>query len=177
MDRNGNRAILLETKRLILRPIQSSDFDELFRMNSDPIVMKYIGDGSTRNYEQMLEEIEILTSYYTKRPGMGVWAIQLKSSSQFIGAGGLTYNINKTEVELGYRLLKEQWKKGYATEISNELLNYAFQNLKVRKVIASVHEGNLYSHRVLEKIGMKRVGNGFEFNSFQVYYEVTADNI
>lgn len=168
--------MLLETERLILRPIQPSDFEALFRMNSDPTVMKYVGDGSVRSYEQMLKEVETLISYYTKRPGMGVWAIELKTTSQFVGAGGLTYNVNRAEVELGYRLLKEQWTKGYGTEVSNELLRYAFQILKMRKVIASAHEGNLRSHRVLEKIGMKRIGNGLEFNSSQVYYEITADN-
>ena len=114
-----------------------------------------------------MNETEALISYYSKRPGMGVWAIQSKISSEFIGAGGLTYNVNKAEVELGYRLLKEQWKKGYATEICKELLKYTFRDLKVRKVIASAHESNLSSHRILEKIGMKRVGIGLEFDSPQ----------
>ena len=98
--------------RLILRPIQLSDFNELFRMNSDPMVMKYVGDGSTRDHEQMLKEMEMLISYYYKRPGMGVWVAELKMTSEFIGAGGLTYNADKAEVELGYRLPKEQWNKG-----------------------------------------------------------------
>jgi len=141
-------------------------------MNSDPIVMKYVGDGSTRNHKQMLKEIEVLMSYYKKRPGMGVWVVELKMSSEFIGAGGLTYNTNKAEVELGYRLQRDHWKKGYATELSKELLRYAFQNLKAGKVIASAHEKNLLSQKVLEKIGMTQVSRGFEFDSPQVYYEI-----
>ncbi len=170
------RTMLLETNRLMLRAIQPSDFNELFRMNSDPIVMKYVGDGSTRSHEQMLKEVEMLISYYTKRPGMGIWAIELKTSSKFIGAGGLTYNTNKAAVELGYRLPKEQWNKGYATEASRELVRYAFQNLRVDKVIASAHIENLASHNVLKKIGMSHIGNGYEFDSPQVYYEIDARN-
>lgn len=126
-----------------------------------------------RNQEQMLNEMEMLISYYEKRPGMGVWIVESKMSSEFIGAAGLTYNTNKAEVELGYRLARVQWKKGYATEVSTELLRYAFQDLKVSKVIASTHEENLPSQQVLEKIGMKQVGKGFEFNNSQIYYEIT----
>ena len=166
--------MLLETDRLVLRPIRGSDFDELFRMNSDPIVMKYIGDGSTRNHKQMCEEIEMLIAYYTKRPGMGVFAIELKTSSEFIGAGGLTYNTQKAEIELGYRLLAAHWNNGYATEASYALLRHAFQNLHVDKVIASAHEENHLSHKVLNKIGMEQVGKGFEFGCPQLYYEITA---
>jgi RimJ/RimL family protein N-acetyltransferase len=143
-------------------------------MNSDPIVMRYVGDGSIRSHEQMLEELEMLMSYYTKRPGLGVWAIELKTVSKFIGAGGLTYNTGKAAVELGYRLLNEQWGKGYATEASSGLLRYAFRNMKVSKLIASAHCENLASHNVLKKIGMSHIGNGFEFDSPQVYYEIDA---
>src|SRR5687768_3319339 len=65
---------ILETKRLILREILNSDFDELYRMNSDPAIMKYVGDGSTRNHEQMRNELGMLISHYTRKPGLGIWA-------------------------------------------------------------------------------------------------------
>src|SRR5262245_4734008 len=125
------RTIVLETSRLILRQIQPTDFDELFRMNSDPIVMKYVGDGSIRDQNQMLNEMQMLISYYAKRPGLGVWAIDSKTSSEFIGAVGLTFNNDKNAVELGYRLQRHQWNKGYATEAASAAIKYAFQKLKV----------------------------------------------
>jgi RimJ/RimL family protein N-acetyltransferase len=62
---------VLETTRLILREIQTEDFDDLFRMNSDPQVMKYVGDGSTRGHDQMLRELDMLMSHYVRKPG---WA-------------------------------------------------------------------------------------------------------
>jgi ribosomal-protein-alanine N-acetyltransferase len=167
-------AALLETTRLRLRAIRPSDFGELFRMNSDPLIMKYVGDGSTRGHEQMLKEMEMLIAYYAKRPGLGVWAVELKDSSEFTGAAGLTYNADKAEIELGYRLLTGYWNKGYATEAAQALLNYAFRNLKADKVIASAHAENVRSQMVLERIGMKQTGNGIEFNCAQKYYEVCA---
>ena len=65
---------VLQTDRLILRHIHAGDFEELFRMNSDPEIMKYVGDGSVRNRAQMEKELEILISHYTRKPGLGIWA-------------------------------------------------------------------------------------------------------
>jgi len=69
---------ILETKRLFLREVNRDDFSELFRMNSDPLIMKYVGDGSTRNHEQMTDELEMLIAHYTRKPGLGIWATILK---------------------------------------------------------------------------------------------------
>lgn len=165
-------SIVLETTRLILRHIQPSDFDNLLRMNSDPEVMKYVGDGSIRNHQQMLNEINLLMSYYSKRPGPGVWAIALKESANFIGAGGLTYNVDKAATEIGYRFLPEHWNKKYATEVASGLLKYAFKKLQVDKVIASAHCDNTGSRRVMEKKWNDTFGEGVEFNCSQAYYEI-----
>lgn len=74
-------------------------------MNGDSIVMKHVGDGSVRTYEQMLNEIEMLIGYYDRRPGLGVWAIELKKSREFVGAGGLTFNKDRdSKAARGYRI-------------------------------------------------------------------------
>ena len=70
--------MFFETKRLILREILSSDFDELYRMNSDPTIMKHVGDGSPRSEEQMKGELEMLISHYIRKPGLGIWATILR---------------------------------------------------------------------------------------------------
>ena len=77
--------------------------------------MKYVGDGSTRNHEQMTKELGTLISHYSRKPGLGIWATILKGSNTFIGASGLVYYDNTSEIEIGYRILKEHWNKGYAT--------------------------------------------------------------
>ncbi|MEJ7643438.1 MAG: GNAT family N-acetyltransferase [Chryseolinea sp.] len=142
---------VVETKRLILREILSSDFDELYRMNSDPIVMKYVGNGSTRSEEQMKIELQMLISHYTRKPGLGIWATILKESDTFLGASGLVYYDNTPEIEIGYRMLKEYWNKGYASEASFGLLNYGFRTLGLKKIVSSAHVENFASRRVLEK--------------------------
>ena len=166
---------VLETDRLFLRHIHKDDFDDLYRMNSDPVVMKYVGDGSTRNHEQMTKELEMLISHYTRKPGLGIWATILKDTNTFVGASGLVYYDNTPEIEVGYRMLKEHWNKGYATEASRGLLKYGFHKIGLNKIVSSAHVDNLASRRVMEKIGMRYVDNRVQYSCLQAYYEIAAD--
>lgn len=166
---------ILETERLVLRRINQDDFDDLYRMNSDPSVMKYVGDGSTRNYEQMTNELAILISHYTRKPGLGIWGTILKGTNCFVGASGLVYYDNTSEIEIGYRMLKEHWNKGYVTEASIGLLKYGFKKIGVSKLVSSAHVGNFASRRVMEKIGMHHIDNRIQYSCLQAYYEINAD--
>lgn len=163
-----------DTRRLSFRPINAADFDSLLRMNSDPEVMKYVGDGSIRNHHQMLVELDMLISHYTRKPGLGIWALESKDSCSFIGAAGLAYYDNTTEIELGYRILKEYWNKGYATEAANSILKYGFEVLRLKKIVSSAHPENLASRKVMEKTGMKLIDHRFQYSCMQAYYEIAA---
>lgn len=164
---------ILETDRLLLREITAADFEHLFKMNSDPVIMKYVGDGSTRNHEQMIVELGMLISYYTRNPGLGIWATMLKETNTFVGASGLVYYDNTPAIEIGYRMLKEHWNKGYATEASFGLLKYGFGILGLNKLVSSARIENLASRRVMEKIGMKHIDNRVHYSCLQAYYEIT----
>ena len=166
---------LLETTRLILREIQKEDFDDLFRMNRDPQVMKFVGDGSTRNHDQMLRELDMILSHYVRKPGLGIWATILKENNTFVGASGLVYYDNTPEIEIGYRMLKEHWNKGYATEAAFGLLNYGFNSLRLKKIVSSAHVDNIPSRKVMEKIGMNYIDNRFHYGCLQAYYEIEAE--
>lgn len=168
--------ILLKTKRLTLRRITPDDFDNLFRMNSDPEVMKYVGTGSVRTREEMLQEMEMLLSHYIRKPGLGVWVVEMKRSRRFLGASGLVYYDDTPEVEVGYRFLKENWNKGYATEAAFALLQYGFETLKLKKIVSSAHIHNRASTRVMEKIGMRFVDNRFHYGCMQAYYEISRED-
>ena len=164
--------ILLETERLVLREIVPEDFDDLYRMNSDPLIMKYVGDGSVRCREEMVNELEMLISHYVRKPGLGIWAVELKGSRSFLGASGLVYYDNTPEIEVGYRFLKEHWNKGYATEAARALLQYGFETLGLQKIVSSAHPHNRASTRVMEKIGMQHAGERFNYGCAQAYYEI-----
>lgn len=166
---------VLETERLLLRHITSDDFESLYRMNSDPVVMKFVGDGSVRDHEQMVKEMEMLISHYTRKPGLGIWATVEKSSGNFLGASGLVYYDNTPEIEIGYRMLREYWNKGFATEAAFGLLEYGFQTLRLKKIVSSAHVDNVASTRVMEKIGMTYVDNRVQYGCVQAYYEIQSE--
>jgi ribosomal-protein-alanine N-acetyltransferase len=145
-------------------------------MNSDPAIMKYVGDGSTRNHEQMIKELEMLISHYTRKPGLGIWATILKDTDRFVGASGLVHYDNTPEIEIGYRIQKEHWNKGYATEASLGLLKYGFESLDLNKIVSSAHVANVASRRVMEKIGMTYVDDRLHYGYLQAYYEIERFN-
>ncbi len=164
--------IFLETQRLILRHFTEEDADNLLALDSDPEVMRYIGPYGLADREAYRQHIRTTYfGYYTKYEGFGFWAAIEKASGEFIGwftlRPAMDYRFaseagfRPRDVELGYRLRKSAWGKGYATEGARALVDKAFAELGVRCVVASALVDNVASTRVLEKAGLKRVGQFF----------------
>ncbi len=161
--------IFLETKRLILRQFTEADAELLFELDSDPEVTRFtkLGDraGTPTPYNTIKNEfIPKIFRYYEQYPGFGFWAALEKSSHQFLGwfhfRPGLDSYMGVTlyeegEFEVGYRLQKKIWGKGYATEASSSLIQKGFTGLGVKRVVASALLANQASIRVMEKVGLK----------------------
>jgi RimJ/RimL family protein N-acetyltransferase len=143
----------LETSRLILRPFCDEDAALLFELNNDFEVIRYTGDVSYKNIEEALHFIRNYEQY--EKYQMGRLNMFARQSGQYIGWCGLKYLSDIKEVDLGYRLLKQSWGKGYATEASIACLDYGFKILNLKKIIAAAMEANTASIRVLEKLGLK----------------------
>lgn len=148
--------ILLETERLILRPFEIADAQELFEMNTDPEVLKYTGDIPL----QSLKDAEdFITDYLTNPNGqhlkyqMGRLAVIDKSDSRFLGFCGIKTQDASKITDIGYRFLRKHWGKGYATEACVAALDFAFNTHHKEQIIAHVHEYNFGSQKVAEKLG------------------------
>ncbi len=125
--------IFLETKRLILKPTELSDFDNLFALRSDPEVMKYIGDSDPHTAAQIKRFLRIALPYQ-KKHGIGFCSVFEKESGNFIGQAGLFhigYDDTQPDIETAYRLHKKFWGKGYATELAKALIQWGFQHLSI----------------------------------------------
>ncbi len=150
----------LQTPRLDLREFVAADFDDLYRLDRDPRVMKYIGDGRLSTRRQVAAAIPRVRSVYALYPGFGTWRASRRDSGAYIGWFTLKYIPNTVDVEVGYRLLHEAWGQGFATEGARELVRYGFGDLGLYRIIGLTHRDNAASQRVLMKSGLKSAGWG-----------------
>lgn len=145
----------LETKRLIIKVPIAEDFDQLVALQTDPEVMQYIGRG-IRSHEEVQIGLEKAIQHYAKH-GFSLGCVVEKNTGLFIGRAGLIYlafDDTQPEVEVAYALTKNNWGKGYASELTRVLIKYAFEKLSLPHLIAIVHPANEKSRRVLERAGM-----------------------
>ena len=141
----------IETKNLILRDFKDTDVANIFQLDSNEEVHKYLG----------------------KKP------IE-KSSGKFIGWAGLKLNLDEKEmlnghinfIDIGYRFIPEFWGKGYATEASLASIEYGFKNLNYNIIYGAADIGNIASNKVLQKIGLNFI-NEFAFKNVKCnWYEL-----
>jgi ribosomal-protein-alanine N-acetyltransferase len=145
--------IQLETSRLILKQFCIEDAHFLFELNSDPDVTRYVGEGPYNNMDGVYNLIRNYDQY--EKYGTGRLNMFDKQTGEYIGWCGLKYLIDKDEVDIGYRLLKRHWGKGYATEASIACLNYGFNVLGLRQIIGTAMKANTASIKVFNKLGLK----------------------
>lgn len=171
----------LETQRLILRQLLTSDDVGMFELDSNPEVHRYVGKKPVQHIDESRRMIQNIKNQY-RTNGIGRWAVILKDTNEFIGWSGIkliTEPINNHDnfYEIGYRFIQKHWGKGYATEAGLAFVDYAFNELKVTALFAYADSGNTNSHRILEKIGMHYV-NSFQLNGEEeVWYEIKNSNL
>jgi ribosomal-protein-alanine N-acetyltransferase len=164
--------ILLETPRLRLRRLRDDDAENIFRLDSDPDVMRYIRDPSTTTRESAAESVARAIRFYESEshPGLGIWAMELKSTGDFIGWSCLKPLDTTPEIEVGYRLLKEHWANGYATEAARALVDYGFAERGLQRIVGVVRPDNRASARVLEKAGLRYEKDAFFYGTTVRYF-------
>jgi ribosomal-protein-alanine N-acetyltransferase len=151
--------IFAETERLILRELLPTDRNGLFAVDSDPDVNIYLGNNPVKTIEQTDDIIKFIRKQYIDN-GIGRWAMIEKSSNNFIGWAGLKLIRELTNnridyYDLGYRLNKSYWGKGFATEAARASLQYGFNTLNLNEIYAIADSKNVASRNVIEKVGLK----------------------
>lgn len=164
--------LVLRSERLLLRPLAEADLDVLTEILTDPAVMKYVG-GETYTEDRILRELP--TAIRRCAGGcIGIWCVIRQPTREKLGyALLLPLPIEETdtnwdlvvgdelpdcEVEIGYLLKKSAWGKGYATEACKRLLKFAFEDTRLREVVAVTSPGNTASQNVLRKSGLIEEG-------------------
>lgn len=171
-------SIFLETKRLIIRIPQFMDFDNLFALQADAEVMRYIGQG-VRTQSEVMTGLEKAIAHQEKY-NFSLGCVFEKETNNFVGRAGLiylAYDDTQPDIEIGCALTKNAWNKGYATELSRALVDWGFQHLSTTKLVAVINPNNDSSRRVLEKIKMSYVGRTNYFNNEVALYAIYKPNL
>ncbi len=142
----------LETERLLLRPMLDTDLDALLLIFIDPSVMAGFNHPPFTR-EQMQRWLQRNLDHQDQF-GYGLFSVILKESGELIGDCGLEQMEDQGAAELGYDFRSEYWNHGYATEAARAVRKYAFDVLKLPRLISLIRVGNLSSRRVAEKVGM-----------------------
>ncbi len=144
---------ILETERLILRPITLEDAEDMYEYASD-------AENVDRVFprHQSLEETRFLIAILFMKNPLGHYAIEERASGKMIGTCDIRPDEANESVELAYALNKKYWGQGIATEAATELMRIAKEALKAKRIWAMHDITNLGSGRVMEKIGMEKEG-------------------
>lgn len=159
---------MITTPRLLLRPWRDSDREPFALMSADPEVMEFFPACLTR---QQCDEIVKQVQAHQQKHGFCFFAAELIGKAPFIGFIGLQHVPFQAAftpaVEIGWRLSREYWDRGLATEGALAAARYAFRNLELAEIVSFTVPGNVRSRRVMEKIGMQREKAGdFEHPGF-----------
>ncbi|MDH5858873.1 GNAT family N-acetyltransferase [Lampropedia aestuarii] len=147
------------TERLQLRQWRDSDRSPFAALNADPQVMEFFPEPLSRSQSDAIaDRCESLI----EQNGWGFWAVELKSTGQFIGFVGLHRPIDALPfapcVEIGWRLAPAFWGRGLATEAAHACLQTGFSTLGLTEIVAFTAEPNLRSRAVMERLGMQADG-------------------
>jgi len=153
---------IFKSKRLGFRNWTEKDLTEFAKINADLDVMEHFPKLLTKN--ETSEFIDRLQNHY-KKNGYNYFATEILKTGELIGFIGLAYQNYKTDftpaTDIGWRLKKNAWGNGYATEGAKKCLEYGFNELNLDRIISVYTNKNKKSENVMKKIGMEKIG---EFN-------------
>jgi RimJ/RimL family protein N-acetyltransferase len=168
----------LETSRLRLRPLASSDEADLIALDSDPEVMRYVGSPpGVKSPAETAERarLRIRESERGDYEPLGFWRIEGRTDGAFHGVGALIRMPDGEDVEVAYRLARSAWGKGIATEAAEALVAYALGPLALPRVVAVTYPENRASQRVLDKLAFDRRGLR-EYKGVRATYHVLTSS-
>ncbi|SJZ34741.1 Protein N-acetyltransferase, RimJ/RimL family [Marinactinospora thermotolerans DSM 45154] len=170
----------IETPRLLLRRWREEDVAPFAAINSDPQVMRWIGDGTVRDLDQTRAQVAAIERGWEER-GFGLFALELRESGELVGFTGLAVPRFLPEVlpavEIGWRLGRPFWGRGLAGEAARATLRSAFLEHRLERVVGIARTENTASIRVMRRLGMRRERTTVLPGTHHsvVVYEITRD--
>ncbi|WP_226577961.1 GNAT family N-acetyltransferase [Halobacillus litoralis] len=156
---------MIETKRCVLNEVNQADFNDVKNLYVNDDVRKFL--GGTR------EEVEIqgiIDQMVNNDVDAWYWGVRKALTLEFIGIISLDPHHSGNHTEVSYQLLPEWWGKGYATEVVKEVIEYGFQQLNLKRIVAETQAANKPSCKLLERVGMTKIDQYQRFGATQSLY-------
>jgi len=147
-----------ETDRLYLRPTSESDSEFIFKLLNTPKWLKYIDDRKIKSVLNTRKYIKDIMISQLESHGYSTYTLITKCNNQKVGICGLFNKNNIKRVEIGFALLPEYEKNGFAFESSNKLIEVASNEFGINTVWAVTKKDNIPSQRLIEKLGLELIG-------------------
>ncbi|MBE7102295.1 GNAT family N-acetyltransferase [Bacillus cereus] len=160
---------MLETKRCLLDTVHELDYENIRELYLNEEVRKYL--GGPREEESIRD---VLNDMLSPEENCWYWIVKEKKTKTFIGVVSLDPNDVKQEIEVSYQFLPMFWRVGYAAEVVQEVIRYAFHELQLSKVIAVTQTANIPSRKLLERLRMKLIQTYYRFGAEQAVYSIEA---
>lgn len=161
-------SIVIEAERIFLKEWLLEDFHHFKPIATNPLVMKYIGTGEIWSDERIQRFIDNNIALY-KQYGFCLWALIYKETQNLIGFCGLS-PLSPHEMEIGWWLAPEYWRKGLATEAARAVMLYGFEDLNLLRIVSIAQPPNQRSIRVMEKLGMHFEKMSTDHRGIEVVY-------
>jgi RimJ/RimL family protein N-acetyltransferase len=164
----------LSTERLLLRPWRAADRAPFAALNADPEVMRHFPAPLTREQsDAFADRIEASFAHQ----GWGLWAVEVRDGGEFIGFTGLarpSFDAHFTPaIEIGWRLARGAWGRGYATEAARAAAAFGFETLAAEELVSFTAVANTRSRAVMERLGMTHDASGdFDLPSVPAGHEL-----
>ncbi len=164
---------ILRTERLVLRPLTMDDLAAWVAMDGDPAVMRYIHPVRDRT-ERRADFIKRIERRFDNH--LGYWSVREKAQDErFVGAAMLVpLALKGPDIEIGYRLVRNAWGRGLASEAGRCILCHAFDTARLDTVVAVTHLQNHASKNVLRKIGLLDAGEIFAYDETCALFRLDA---
>jgi RimJ/RimL family protein N-acetyltransferase len=142
---------MIRTERLLLRAWRDEDREPFAALNADPVVMEHFPSTMSREASDAFVDFNIET---IAGRGWGLWAVEVVAAEEFVGFVGLNEPSFRPGVEVGWRLKREAWGHGYATEAGMAAIRFGFDELGLDEIVSFTSTTNVRSQRVMERLGM-----------------------
>jgi RimJ/RimL family protein N-acetyltransferase len=172
---------ILTTARLRLEPFDLSHLDGLQGVNSDPEVMRYIS-GRSETREETRAGIERIQGRW-REFGYAWWSFVELASGDIVGAGCIQ-NLRRADLpspdptcplEIGWRLRRDRWRQGLASEAATTMADFAFGPLRAPELYAVCHPDNAASAAVMQRLGMEHLGLDTWYGQSMTTYRISAE--